>query len=661
MKNLPILAKSIILLVLMAVVGVMATGYMAYEAQNVASESSMLNATSARAALDFANAKEEVMRARGDMLSSEISSDPASQAMFMSQMRGAMHDFNTNMGDAAALIPDYAQTIDGLRQHGNQLVDQVCAASLQAAASGGIVKAQPVLNQGCLQAFVPYSLQMSSTRQDILRATNEKFAALNAHPKRVMWISLVALIMAIIVISVFSGYVIRSLIVRPLKVLGNSMEQLVSGDLSFELPETDRRDEIGYIAKRLTAAKATALERVKFEKAAKKAESEAAAERARGEAERAEASRIQAEVVDELANGLERLASGDFVFRISRSFIGEYEKLRLDFNKAIETLQCTMQTIADNAASVHVSAGEITQGANDLSHRTEEQAASLEQTATALDEITATVKKAAEGASEAQNLANEAKADAKRSGDVVGKTVMAMGEIEGSSKKISNIIGVIDEIAFQTNLLALNAGVEAARAGDAGRGFAVVATEVRALAQRSADAAKEIKALIGTSSMQVEGGVKLVNETGSALGRIVDQVTRLSVLVSNIASSSKEQSVALQEVNTAVNQMDHVTQQNAAMVEQSTAASYALSNEAADLSRLVGQFTIVSDRQKRSEREQASRKPVKPISPSVLNEAFKPAKPTKLQSEPEVSKALSKTMKQFQDTKKDDDDGWNEF
>lgn len=616
MKNLKILVKSIFLLAIMAAVGMLATSYMAYEAQNVAAQSAMLNATSARAALDFANAKEEVMRARGDLLSSEISSDPSSRAVFVSQMQDAMRDFNMHMSDAATLIPDYTPTIKDLQERGNQLIGPVCAASFQAAIAGGILKAQPILNQGCLEAFVPYALKMTSTRNAILKATNKKFAALNAHPKRIIWLSLATLIAAIIIIFVLSSFVIKSLIVKPLKILGDAMEKLVSGDLSFDIPETDRRDEIGYIAKRLKAAKATSLERVQFEKAARKAEDEAVAERARGEAERTEAARIQAEVVSSLANGLERLASGDFVFRISNSFVGDYEKLRLDFNKAIETLQLTMQTIANNAASVYASAGEMSQSANDLSHRTERQAASLEQTAAALDEITVMVKKAAEGADEAKNLANQTKADAEHSGAVVGKTVAAMDKIEASSKKISSIIGVIDEIAFQTNLLALNAGVEAARAGDAGRGFAVVATEVRALAQRSADAAKEIKALIGTSGMQVESGVELVKEAGSTLGRIVEQVTKLNVLVANIAVSSKEQSTALQEVNTAVNQMDHVTQQNAAMVEQSTAASHTLSNEAEGLSQLVGQFTITSNGQKRSERGQ-----VKPARSSALHAA----------------------------------------
>jgi methyl-accepting chemotaxis protein len=241
---------------------------------------------------------------------------------------------------------------------------------------------------------------------------------------------------------------------------------------------------------------------------------------------------------------------------------------------------------------VRSGADEITRSSDDLAKRTERQAASLKQTAAALDQINATVGKTASGASEARDVVNAAKSDAERSGKVVRETVTAMQEIETSSKQISSIIGVIDEIAFQTNLLALNAGVEAARAGDAGRGFAVVATEVRALAQRSADAAKEIKALIATSGRQVAEGVTLVGETGAALGRIMALVANLDAQVAAIAGSAKEQATGLKEVNAAINQMDQVTQQNAAMVEQTSAASHAMADEAAALAALVEQFSI---------------------------------------------------------------------
>ncbi|MBL8542864.1 MAG: PAS domain S-box protein [Hyphomonadaceae bacterium] len=313
-------------------------------------------------------------------------------------------------------------------------------------------------------------------------------------------------------------------------------------------------------------------------------------DRKAAEAERAARAEEQSRVVRGLADGLGHLAGGNLTARIEQPFPGEYEKLRSDFNEAMSKLQEAMKTIVVNAGGIRTGAGEISQASDDLSRRTEQQAASLEETAAALDEITATVRKTAEGSKQANSVVGTARSDAEASGQVVQETVAAMAEIEKSSKQISQIIGVIDEIAFQTNLLALNAGVEAARAGEAGRGFAVVASEVRALAQRSSEAAKEIKGLISASSQHVETGVELVGEAGKALQGIVLKVNEISGLVSEIAASAQEQSTALAEVNTAINQMDQVTQQNAAMVEQSTAASHSLTQEAEELMSLISRF-----------------------------------------------------------------------
>jgi methyl-accepting chemotaxis protein len=300
-------------------------------------------------------------------------------------------------------------------------------------------------------------------------------------------------------------------------------------------------------------------------------------------------------VISELSQAISALAGGDLTYRIGAGMPAEYGKLREDFNATLAELQSVMTTIGANARDVRMGSEEISTASDDLARRTEQQAASLEQTAAALDEITATVKQTAEGVAKAREVAEAASTDAKHSSDVVRETVAAMGGIEESSSKIGNIIGVIDEIAFQTNLLALNAGVEAARAGDAGRGFAVVATEVRALAQRSADAAKEIKKLISSSGEQVGAGVKLVGDTGRALERIVGQVAQLGGLVATIAASAAEQSTGLREVNTAVNQMDQVTQRNAAMVEETNAASHSLAGKAVELTRMVGRFKTGQD------------------------------------------------------------------
>ncbi len=319
-------------------------------------------------------------------------------------------------------------------------------------------------------------------------------------------------------------------------------------------------------------------------------------QRHKDEEERREKAKAQQLVVDSLANGLRKLSDGDLTDNIDTPFTAEYEQLRNDFNGAVSKLKDTMGTIVTTVEGIRHGSGEISTAADDLSKRTENQAATLEQTAAALDEITATVKQTAEGANEANSVATDTRKEAQTSGEIVKETVEAMGEIEKSSVQISQIIGVIDDIAFQTNLLALNAGVEAARAGDAGRGFAVVAQEVRALAQRSSDAAKEIKGLITSSSQQVETGVELVGRAGTALGGIVERVESVSTLVSEIAASAKEQSVSLSEVNTAVNKMDQVTQQNASMVEQTTAASHSLANDSDELMSQVAHFKIGDDK-----------------------------------------------------------------
>jgi methyl-accepting chemotaxis protein len=296
--------------------------------------------------------------------------------------------------------------------------------------------------------------------------------------------------------------------------------------------------------------------------------------------------------VNEIAGGLAQLAANNLEHRLDRSFDPAFEKLRVDFNASLQGLQSTMLKVAASTDAIQSGTREMSSASDDLSRRTEQQAASLEETAAALDEITATVKKSAEGANHAREVVAVADIDAKKSAVVVREAVDAMAAIAKSSQQIGQIIGVIDEIAFQTNLLALNAGVEAARAGDAGRGFAVVASEVRALAQRSADAAKEIKGLISASSTQVDHGFKLVAETGNSLERIMAQVTEINDVVSAIAAGAKEQATGLDEINTAINQMDQTTQQNAAMVEESTAASHSLSQETAQLSSLIGKFQV---------------------------------------------------------------------
>jgi methyl-accepting chemotaxis protein len=381
-------------------------------------------------------------------------------------------------------------------------------------------------------------------------------------------------------------------IAAPVRAMTQIMRTLAAGDNQVDVSGAGRKDELGDMAKAVLSFKEGALARLRLEGEAEHASQDATRQRAAAEAERAEVQAEQTAVVRALAQGLSRLSAGDLTYRIDTAFNGSYEQLRNDFNGALSNLERTLGKIQDNSNSMSAGSSEISHAADNMARRTEAQAATLEQTAAALDEITATVRKTAEGAQQADAVVTHARASADASGDVVDRAVAAMDEISNSSNQIGQIIGVIDEIAFQTNLLALNAGVEAARAGEAGRGFAVVASEVRQLAQRSADAAKEIKTLIGVSTRQVGAGVELVGQTGEALHQIFDQFNQIAHAVTQIAASAREQSAALGQINTAINQMDHTTQQNAAMVEQSTAASHTLSRQARDLSQLISAFKV---------------------------------------------------------------------
>ena len=388
----------------------------------------------------------------------------------------------------------------------------------------------------------------------------------------------------------FATNIIIAKVSTPLQAMTQAMRGLAGGDNAVAIPALGQHDELGQMAGAVSVFKEAAIAKIKAD--ADLIEAKTRAERERLAASEAAIAEQQALVVQSFGTGLSKLAEGDLTYRVRDDLPEQYERLRGDFNDAMGKLQETMRGIVGNANSIRSGSFEITRASDDMARRTEQQAAGLEETAAALEEITATVKRTAEGAQQARQVVGAAKTDAEKGGEVVTKAIAAMGQIEQSAQQITQIIGVIDEIAFQTNLLALNAGVEAARAGDAGRGFAVVAQEVRALAQRSAEAAKEIKSLITASTEQVSSGVSLVDETGQALERIVDQVARINGVVGEIAASAKEQATGLEEVNVAVIQMDQVTQQNAAMVEESTAASHSLAREADTLSRMMEQFRV---------------------------------------------------------------------
>ena len=395
---------------------------------------------------------------------------------------------------------------------------------------------------------------------------------------------------------VFFAYLVVRSVVNPINRLKGAMQDIAEEKVDVEVADTNRKDEIGGMAKTLQVLRNSVRERIELRDREVQQQASLNGERERNEINLRTASERQNHAINALGSALERLAEGDLTVQIG--VIGsEYEKLRDDFNRAVESLGGVIAAINQTSEIVTSSAGNISEATNNLSKRTEQQAAALEETAAALDEITATVRTAAERANEARQMVAETKTSANRSGQIVRNAVDAMGRIEGSSQKISQIISVIDEIAFQTNLLALNAGVEAARAGEAGRGFAVVAQEVRELAQRSANAAKEIKVLISASAAEVDTGVGLVRSTGEALVEIEALVNRVNESVNTIATAAKEQATGLAEINTSVNHMDQMTQQNAAMVEETTASSQVLANEARQLQAELARFKLAASTQ----------------------------------------------------------------
>ncbi|MBX4929954.1 methyl-accepting chemotaxis protein [Rhizobium binae] len=394
-----------------------------------------------------------------------------------------------------------------------------------------------------------------------------------------------------LLVGVLAFYAIR-LSVKPLQALTASVHTISSGDLDGAIPCLEKNNEFGEIGRALSLFRDSALARRDLETEAAEQRALSDAERARNDADKRSLDSQIDFAVNQLAAGLGRLSQGDVSQTIGTPFVGRLEQLRVDFNASLLRLQDTLSGIRDSASMIQRNSGAVSASADELSKRTEAQAANLEETAAAVEEITVTVRSSAERAREANNVVAATKKTADNSGTVVGDAVAAMERIEEASQRIEQIIEVIDDIAFQTNLLALNAGIEAARAGEAGKGFAVVAQEVRELAQRSADAAREIKSLIETSSREVTAGSELVQRTGSVLASISQEIIAISGHVETIATASRDQSAALQEVNGSVNAMDQMTQKNASMVAEATQASRRLAGEADTLMALIERFRI---------------------------------------------------------------------
>ncbi len=541
---------------------------------------------------------------RADVLSSQLAGD-AGSGIQIADVRKDLTEhtaiFRKAIADNDALATDPASraALADLKAP----LDTYVKSATQMVALAGADRVQAI-------AAMPGFMTQFTTLEGAMNSASDKIeAASNASTQRAQKVGAFSEILmsaAVLAGIIFAAILIvmsRAAIVRPVLELAGDMRRMAAGQNDITVSGADRADEIGEMAKSVQVFRQSGLERARLEVQAAGFQQELDKKLKDMEAAFELAGREQQAVVEIMAKGLSSLASGDLSTRIAAQVASDYAALKSDFNAAAAGLEEAIRTISDVAGQIGSGTDEIAHASNDLSRRTEQQAASLEETAAALDEIAATVRQTADGAQRATVEVSSARTEAERSGEVVGQAVKAMGAIEDSSRQITQIIGVIDEIAFQTNLLALNAGVEAARAGDAGRGFAVVAQEVRALAQRSAEAAKEIKTLISTSSQQVGAGVDLVGQTGEALSRIVGRVAAIDDLVRGISASSQEQASGLNEVNIAVNHMDQVVQQNAAMVEQATAATHSLKGETAQLVSLVSQFRT-SD----SERETPARR-----------------------------------------------------
>ena len=515
--------------------------------------------------------------------------DSASDA-FKAVASGKNHfdEARERLRHALSLVPDEKQSIedllaglDELQALTNKAIQQRQDGDLKGAEASmvsvndklGKIIAIMITNDAALSNRMNNGADALSV--DVNSAVNYTLIALSG-------LTLLALVLGI--------YVAQNGITAPLMRLHRRMTALADGDTASEIDGRDRRDEIGQMASAVAVFRDNAIERGRLEAQAEADRTLSDSERAQRETRQAaEAAHLQ-QAVQAVGDGLKRLAEGDLVTHIDTQFVAHLDQLRQDFNSSLVKLNGTMQAVGSNARAISAGANEVRGAADELSKRTEQQAAAVEETAAALEQITTTVKDAARRTQEASQLVAHTRAGAERSGEIVRNAIGAMEQIEKSSGEINNIISVIDDIAFQTNLLALNAGVEAARAGEAGKGFAVVAQEVRELAQRSANAAKEIKTLINTSAGQVKEGVDLVGRAGNALHKIAQQVMEINGLIRQISASASEQAIGLKEINSAMNQMDQVTQQNAAMVEETTASSVTLAEEAQTLRGLVARF-----------------------------------------------------------------------
>ncbi|AYD00311.1 methyl-accepting chemotaxis protein [Neorhizobium sp. NCHU2750] len=525
-------------------------------------------------------------------LSRALAQDPKSDTFkdlagrFNKELAGA----RDRLTQIPAIVPSRKAAVDELVADGDKL--KAIGDQLLAAHSAGDEAKVTTLSLDLDKAILDLSPKFGANNGAMAEVIKNGADRLSSEVSSTIQTAIIGMLIGIVIAVVLALIIAQKGVTLPMARLRERMASLAAGDTAAEVDGLGRKDEVGQMAEAVAVFRDNALERIRIEQEANDHRSLSEKERIEREAAKTREAADVKYAVDNLAQALAQLSEGNVSYRIDQPFTASLDGVRGDFNASATKLQAALEQVAENARSIEAGSAEIKSAADDLAKRTEQQAASVEETAAALEEITTTVKDAARRATEAGNLVARTRQGAEKSGEVVQKAVRAMEEIEKSSGEIGNIIGVIDDIAFQTNLLALNAGVEAARAGEAGKGFAVVAQEVRELAQRSANAAKEIKVLITASNEQVQNGVHLVGETGKALEAIVGEVQEINRNVNAIVESAQEQSSGLQQINTAVNTMDQDTQKNAAMVEEQTAASHGLARDVASLNMLLSQFKL---------------------------------------------------------------------
>ncbi|MBF2717003.1 methyl-accepting chemotaxis protein [Agrobacterium vitis] len=528
---------------------------------------------------------EEAVNQRGYLL---LGSDSTYKAVFDSRdkMLKSLDDART----AAAGHQAVQSMLDDIKTAADRFHTQLVLPQLEARKSGKTVEeiTRVYASKGELDAF----RDAAAKAKTVVVAMGNEQRGIQRDAQSRLELALLAGCALAGGLAVLLIWLLARSIVNPITGMTVAMSKLASGDHGVDVPAINRGDEVGRMAKAVLVFKDAAIEKLRLTQETDTLRRRSEEEQQAAQAQKQQESDEISFVVVQLAEGLAALANGNVAHRLTTPFVERLDGLRVNFNESLSKLQAALKTVGANAQAINAGAAEIRASADDLAKRTEQQAASVEETAAALEQVTRTVKDSARRAEDVGQLVATTRTGAERSGQVVRNAVAAMTEIEKSSGEIGNIIGVIEDIAFQTNLLALNAGVEAARAGEAGKGFAVVAQEVRALAERSAKAAKEIKVLIGASSAQVGAGVSLVGETGRELEQIVTAVQHISENVAAIVTASREQSTGLSEINVAVTDMDKGTQQNAAMVEEQTAASHTLATEADALMDLLRQFKL---------------------------------------------------------------------